>query len=325
MATTPEIPLTLRPAVGENAIYLAQGNRLAAWNVSDGLPRWPAVVLDSEISAAPVALGDQVVVATGGRSPRVWWFGSDSRPIEQAPVEAPITEISAAPGVLVYIDERGVGRLGDVQWHTPVEDVQSVAISVDHGLAVVTVAPGVLKAFDLGNGSQRWQYDAGGPITRADVAADRLFVGGGEQGLLALRVANGRLLWKRSLGTGVEGAPAHAQDLVWVAGLDAQLHAFKAGNGTQMGQLTTDLSSRNYLDIASFEPWVVVGALYGPWLAVRGPTRAERAGRAIGLPVRQPNAVGRPDLKIPAGTGAAGVAVVNGDGSVVFLQPQRAR
>jgi hypothetical protein len=322
---TPEVPLTLSPAVGENAVYLAQGNRLAAWNVADGRPRWPAVVLESDITAAPVTIGDQVIVATAGAQPRLWWLGGDSRLIEQASVETPVKEISVAPGVLVYVDERGVGRLGEATWHTPVEGVQHVSLVPDHGLAVVSSDAGVLTAFDLASGSQRWQREIGGSITRAEVAGERLFVAAGAQGLFALRAADGRQLWHRNLGTTVQGSPAHAQDLVWVAAFDARLHAFKAGNGTLMGTLSIALSSRNYLDLASFDPWVVVGPLYGPWLAVRGPARAERSSAPVRVVVRQPNTVGRPDLAIAAGVGPSGVAVVNGDGTVVFLQPQRAR
>jgi outer membrane protein assembly factor BamB len=315
--------------VGENAVYLAQADRLAAWDVADGRPLWPPVVFDSDISAAPVAVGDQVVVATGGDQsgvgPRVWWLGSDSTLIRQSLVDAPLTELGAAAGTLVYIDESGVGRIGDTAWHTPVDGVESITLAADHGLALVTSADGAMTAFDVDNGAQRWRYDAGEPITRPALAGDRLFIAAGELGVIAIAVADGRLAWRRPLGTSVQGAPAYAQDLVWVAAFDARLHAFKAGNGTLMGGLTIELSSRNYLDLVSFDPWVVAGPLYGPWIAVRRPTRVERADLTVRVRVRQPNTVGRPDLEIPAGVGPAGVAVVNGNGSVSFLQPQRSR
>ncbi len=323
---TPETPLTFRPAVGENAVYLAQGDRLAAWNVADGRSRWPAVVLEADITAAPVAVGDQAVVATAGARARVWWLGSDSRLIEQAAVDAPITQLSALGGILLYVDEHGVGRLGASSWHTTIEGIESVALAPGHGLALATTSTGSLAALDLDDGSDRWQQDVGDTISGVAVGGDRAFVATSERGLFAFRVADGRPLWTRNLGTAIEGAPAVAQDLVWVAAFDARLHALKAGNGTLMGNLSVDLSSRNYLDLASYDPWVVVGALYGPWLAVRGPTRAERPNAgATRVVVRQPNTVGRPDLSVPAGVGPPGVAVVNGDGTVAFLQPQRAR
>ena len=247
----------------------------------------------------------------------------DSRPIEQRRLEAPIRELASDGGILVYVDERGVGRIGDTEWHIPLEGARSVTLAPEHSLLAVTTADGTLTAHDMTDGSPRWRHDAGSPITRPVVAGERVFLVERDFGLIALRVTDGRRLWR--LGTTVEGAPAFAQDLVWVAGFDARLQAFKAGNGTLMGDMTIDLSSRNYLDLSSYDPWVVAGPLYGPWLAVRGPTRAERPNLTVQVQVRQPTTEGRPDLSIPAGVGPAGVAVVNGDGSLAFLQPRRLR
>jgi len=327
----PEEPLTLRPAVGLNNVYLAQGNQLEAWSVTDGSARWAPIVLDSEISAPPVALGQQVVVAsrgTGTISPRVLWFANDSTLVSQTPVDTPISEISAVPGTITFIDENGVGRLGGgIDWHTPVDGAVTVELADTHGLTLVTTASGKLLAFDVGSGALRWEYDAGGEITRARIGTDRVYVGAGALGVRALNIANGRVAWQRRLGTAVMGAPGLSGEILWVAGLDATLHAFKASNGTEMSGAVwrLDLSSRNYLDITTFDLWVIVGATYGPWLAVRSPTRHELIQRPTRVVVRQPNTQGRPDLTLAAGSGAAGVAVVNGDGTVVFLQPQRAR
>ena len=325
----PETPLTYRPAVGTRNIYLALGNQLAAWEAANGESRWAPIELDSDISAAPVALGQQVVVASrgsGSTPARIWWFANDSTMLQQTPVDDAVTDISAVPGTVLYIDSRGVGRLGGgVEWHTPVDQPVSVELAADHGLAFVTTAAGGLLAFDVISGSVRWEHHAGGPITRAHVAGDRVYVGGGDLGVFALRVANGHVIWKRTLGTAVLGAPAYAEDILWVGSLDAKLHAFNAGNGTELVELLVDLSSRNYLDIAAFGPWVVVGAHYGPWLAVRGPMRNEQRRAPTRVTVQQPSLAGQPDLSIPPGSGAAGVAVVNGDGMVVFLQPRRAR
>jgi outer membrane protein assembly factor BamB len=330
---TPETPLTLRPAVGANNVYLALGNQLVAWEVTNGASRWTPVNLDSEISAAPVALGQQVVVATrgddsAGLRPRVLWFANDSTLVRQVPVADAISEISAVPGTLVYIDRRGVGRLGGgLEWHTAVEGPATVELAIDHGLAYVTTTAGELLAFDVLDGSLRWRHDAGGSISRASVAAGRVYVGGGELDILALRASDGHVAWRRILGIAVVGAPGYVQDLVWVAALDAKLHAYKASNGTEIGTLLVELSSRNYLDVTSFDPWVVVGPMYGPWTAVRAPTRNEQRQAPTRVTVLQAGGSegGRADFIIPAGSGPAGVAVVNDDGTVVFLQPRRAR
>jgi len=325
---TPEAPLTFAPAVDEVNVYLALGNRLHAWSALDGTPRFAPIELESEISAAPVATEQQVVVATRGDDdtpPRLWRFGADGTPLSQTPLQSPIREVGAAAGVLVYVDDTGVGRLGATEWHTPLEQARTVTLAPEPGLALATTGDGALVALDLASGAVRWQYRDEGEITRARAAGDRVYFGAGMRGIVALRAGDGRETWHRPLGTPVVGAPALVQDLLWVAAFDAKLHAFKASNGTEMEGYLTALSSRGYLDLASYDPWVVVGPAYGPWVAVRGPTRSERAQRPQQITVRQPGGEGHPDLTVPASSGPAGVAVVNADGTVVFLQPQRAR
>lgn len=325
----PATPLTLRPAVGGSNVYLAMEARLAAWSAEDGSTRWAPIDLDSGISAPPAALGQQVVVATRGGSsgaPRMWWFSDTGTLVAQETVDAPVREISAEPGTVMFIDEQGVGRRGGgLAWHEPVEDAATIELGPDLLLAVVTTTDGRVLAFATRDGALRWQYDAGARVSRVRISDQRVFFGTGAGDVLALSDDDGGVVWRRELGTAVLGAPALAQDLLWVAGLDARLRAFNAGNGTEMSPFNVALSSRNYLDIAAWEPWVIVGATYGPWLAVRAPMRFETTQRATQVSVRQANTPGHPDLALAAGSGPAGVAVVNWDGTVVFLQPQRAR
>ena len=330
----PPAPLTLQPAVGINHVYLAIGNQLVAWRVSNGETSWGPVELESDVSAAPAAIGRQVVIATGGNDatgPRIWWYSTDGSLDSQAPVAAPISEISAVPGTLIYLDNLGVGRLDDSnEWHVALDDATAVDLAAEHGLALVATVSGRLLALDVRDGETRWRHDAESKISRAHVSNKRVYIGTADGDIIALNIADGRVAWRRTLGTSVVGAPGGADELLWVAGLDARLNAINAGNGTQMYSL--GLSSRNYLDIATFGQWAVVGARYGPWVAVRGPTRTEQArGNArrptppIRVVVQETAAANRPDLTIPAGSGPAGVAVVTSDGTVVFLQPRPVR
>jgi outer membrane protein assembly factor BamB len=329
----PATPLTLPPAVGDDSVYLALDNRLVAWSAFDGAERWAPIDLDSPISAPPVALGGEVLVASRGGvappggTPRLWRFAADGSLLAQTPLQAPIRELSAGDGgTVVFVDGTGAGRLaGGEAWHTPVENAATVVLAEQLGLVLVTTSDGTLLALDARTGTIRWQRQMGSHVSRPRAGDQRVYVGAGDAGVFALRAGSGEIEWHRRLGTAVIGAPALAQDLLWVGAFDAKLHALKASNGTEMETLLVDLSARNYLDIASFEPWVVVGAAYGPWVAVRGPTRAERRGLPVQVVVRQPAIEGRSDLALPAGSGPAGVAVVNWDGVVVFLQPQRPR
>ena len=327
---TPDDPISFQPAVGTNNVYLVIDNKLVAWSVRTGATLWDSVDFESEISAAPVVIGQQVVIATmgsGAIEPRVWWFSNDGSLRSQEPVAAPISKINGEPGMVVYIDERGVGRLGGVHnWHTPLEKAATVILVAEHQLALITTEDGLLFAFRLNDGKINWQYDAGTQITGACVANDIAYIGTSSGDLIAFNVKDGRIEWQRILGTSVVGSPAQTEEFLWVAGLDARLTALKAKNGTHL--YSVDLSSRNYLDITPFTQWIAVGAHYGPWLAVRGPSRAEEEQGLIApvqIQVQGPPATNQAALSIPAGSGPAGLVVVNGDGMVVFLEPQRAQ
>lgn len=332
----PDDPVTLRPAVGDDSVHVVTGRRMLTWSTVDGSSRGAPILLESDISAPPVARGDEVIVATAGSDaapPRLARFGADNVMIGLTPLQAPIRELDADGDVVVFVDADGVGRLGGgSDWHTSIEGPATVRLAVAARLALVTTGDGRLLALDIDNGEQRWELSTDAELSRARVAGGRVFLTAGSEGLLALDVRDGGIHWQRRTGTTVRGAPAVAQELVWIAGFDAKLRAYKASNGTEMGELTVALSSRNYLDLVSFEPWVVVGASYGPWIAVRGPTPFEigqsasrRGQRARQVTVQQQNTPGRPDLSVPPASGPAGVAVTNWDGSVAFLQPRRSR
>lgn len=327
---SPDNPISFQPAVGTNNVYLVVDNKLVAWSARTGATLWDAVDFESEISAAPVVIGQQVVIATMGSDsiePRVWWFSSDGSLGSQEPVGTSISKINGEPGRVVYIDERGVGRLGGVRnWHTTLEKPTTAIVAEEHQVALITTEDGLLLAFQLSDGKIDWQYDAGTKITGAYVANEIAYIGTSGGDLIAFNIEDGHIEWKRILGTSVVGSPAQTEELLWVAGLDARLTALKATNGTHL--YTVDLSSRNYLDITPFTQWIAVGAHYGPWLAVRGPSRAEQEQGQIApvqIQVQGPPVTNQAALSIPAGSGPAGLAVVNGDGMVVFLQPQRAQ
>ncbi len=327
---TPDDPISFQPAVGATNVYLVIDNKLVAWSVRTGATLWDAVDFESEISAPPVVIGQQVVIATMGSGtiePRVWWFSNDGSLRSQEPVAAPISKINGKPGMVVYIDGRGVGRLGGVHnWHTPLEKPATVILVAEHQLALITTEDGLLFAFRLNDGKINWQYDAGTQITGAYVANDIAYIGTSSGDLIAFNIKDGHIEWQRILGTSVVGSPAQTEEFLWVAGLDARLTVLKAKNGTHL--YSVDLSSRNYLDITPFTQWIAVGAHYGPWLAVRGPSRAEEEQGLVApvqIQVQGPPVTNQAALSIPAGSGPAGLVVVNGDGMVVFLEPQRAQ
>jgi len=338
----PPAPLTLAPAVGEAGVYLAAGNQLFAWRTADGEDLW-RLPLDASLSAAPLAApAGQIVVATRGGDgvpPRLWWVSAAGDLIGQRPTPQAILELAAAPlapsdqaapvADVIYRDGGGVGRVGpgesSAEWYEEVAGAQTIVAAAAADLVLVTTSEGRLLAFAAADGAAQWEYTApGSNLTRPAVTAERIYVGDDGGRIVALDAGDREEIWHRDLGVAVIGAPAVTGDLLWVAALDGRLHGYDAGNGTILHDFA--LSSRNYLDLTGFGPWLIVGARRGPWLAVRAPTRAERGGGLVRVQV--PRAANEPAIELPAAAGPAGVAVANGPSptsALVFLQPQLPR
>jgi outer membrane protein assembly factor BamB len=337
----PPAPLTLAPAVGLAGVYLAAGNELLAWRTADGEDLW-RLPFDSSISAAPLAAPGGIVVATRGGDgvpPRLWWVSASGELIGQRPMPQAVLELAAAPlgpseqaataADVIYRDGGGVGRVGPgegpAEWYEEVAGPQTIVAAGAADLVLATTSEGRLLAFAAGDGAAQWEYTvAAGSLTRPAVTAERIYVGDDGGRIVALDAADRGQIWRRDRGVAVVGAPAVTGDLLWVAALDGRLHGYDAGNGTVLHDLA--LSSRNYLDLTTFGPWLIVGARRGPWLAVRAPTRAERSGGLVSVQV--PRGGNEPAIELPAAGGPAGVAVVNGPAptsALVFLQPQLPR
>ena len=323
---TSESPLTLRPAVGERHVYLAFGNVLEAWRVEDGAFVWRHE-LDSNIAAPPAAIGQQVVVATVGTDafpPRIVWVSNEGNIVALRDVEEAVRQIEAAPGIVVIADSGSVSRVASAGWRVELAQIRHIALSVDHSLVYVTLEGRGIVALDLRDGSRRWQYETPGVrLTKPIVNGDFVYVAGTSGYIAALQATTGKKRWTRSLGSiDILGAPAIAGNILWVAGLDAHLFGLKPSNGTVLF-VPLELPSRNYLDMATFGIWTVLGPQYGPWMAVRGPTDSEGSRPPTRISTTPPPT--GIDLELPPASGAAGVAVINGTDTVVFLRPQRPR
>lgn len=83
--------------------------------------------------------------------------------------------------------------------------------------------------------SVKWTYEAGDAIESSAAIADgKVFVGSATGHLLALNLADGKLLWKYAVEQAVgESSPAVAQGLVFVGDLGGVFHAVRVADGTR--------------------------------------------------------------------------------------------
>jgi len=315
-------------AVGAEAVFVAYPDELLALGADDGEPLW-SLALPGPLSTAPVAVGEFVVLAFDAvvadpRLPALWWVTArDGAVNANLALSLPPITLAALGDDVLLLDDRELQRVGrpeGVDWSIEAPEVTAIRPDAS-ARSVYLSGPGRVDAVDAGSGQRRWRRglrraedpEDGIRLTRVALGDERIFVAGTHDRLVALRARDGDPAWRRDLGTDVVAAPVVTGDVVWTAPLDSGLHGFDAGNGTLLHR--QNLSARTYVDLTTLGPWAIVGPLYGPWVRIRPPYDPADEQR----PVRD-NLVGGSGLRLAPTSGPAGLALVNGDGTVVFMR-----
>jgi outer membrane protein assembly factor BamB len=306
-----------RPAVGTDHVFVTYGGQIEARRASDGSLSWRVELV---AIAPPVVHRDELIVATEGS---IWWLAVDDgsflgqRRMSQAP-----TQVATAGEAVVFIDGAAIYQVekSEQGWVTEAVGATALVTNPSGDTAYVSTDNGALIAVDTATGNVRWRYtsEQEARLSAAAVSESLVYVAGNDQFLTAIHVSTGEKKWQRILGVDAYGAPAVVGKIVYVAPLDSMLHGYDANNGSQLYGLS--ISARTYVDLVGYDPWVVVGPRYGPWLRAMAP-RVFTARAAL---ISDTTARGS-DLRISPGVGPAGVALVNGDGTVILLRPQEPR
>ncbi len=124
----------------------------------------------------------------------------------------------AGPGLRAFDPTTGL-ELWD---QTTAGDVKGTP-AVASGTIVLVTAGGAVQAFNTANGAERWRADLGDPTERFDISSPTIAGGvvyvGGTSRTAAINLADGTIVWERSLATSdflatVYSAPAVADDVV---------------------------------------------------------------------------------------------------------------
>ncbi len=164
--------------------------------------------------------------------------------------------------------------------------------------------PGTLPLFPL---RLSWSVDLDGPPA-AGIATDntRVFVPLKAGGLLAIDAANGGVLWRSDVATGLRPAAADAH--VYVVAADA-VQALDAATGEVAWRVP--LSGTVSAPLVARGGWVIVALDSGEVLAMRGGDGAEVWRQSPGAAVVGPPAINGDRLYLPGADGAVRVLSVS--------------
>ena len=192
---TMELATAWAPSVDEGLVVVAGDELLTGLDALTGRPRW-RVPMTGGFSAPPAAAGG-------------WLVG--------APARGDVIAIRATDGQVLW-----TRRLGAPVRVRPVVTATGVYVSLDDGRVV---------ALDLTTGTPRWERTLGGKPGDLLVLDDRLFVGADDKFFYALKTANGDQRWKRRIGGRPAGAAAVDSKRVYYVALDNILWALDRNNG----------------------------------------------------------------------------------------------
>ncbi len=332
---------TRPPAVGDSVVVVASGDALRAHRAADGAVLWRAR-LAAPVIAGPVVVGEWVVAGTqsgdwfwlaahDGAVRGVWHAAGSADDLVAAAgrvvvafadrlIAVTLPADAAEPKVLWQRELAGGDAAGATTSATTErsEDTRRLAVGSDEAVVYLTWRRGA-AAIALDSGRELWRRaDLRLLPVRAAVGAGRLFLIGADSVPTALSARDGHRAWRgKRVGSLVAAAPAYADGVVWVAGLDAALHGYAAATGSHLFRVP--LAARCYVDLTAYARWIVAGPSSGPWTLVRAPLRPASPSDP-GQP-RTLTVAADGDVEWPAAAGGAGVALTDTTASLRLLRP----
>ena len=192
---TSESSTTWAPSVDANLVVVAGDDLLTALDALTGRPIW-RVPVTGGFSAPPNAAGGWVIAT---------------------PRSGDVMAIRATDGRVLW-----TRQLGSSVRVRPVVTATGVYVSLDDGRVV---------ALDLTTGAPRWERHLGGPPADLLVLDDRLFVGADDKYFYSLKTSNGDERWKKRIGARPAGPAAVDAKRVYYVALDNILWALDRNNG----------------------------------------------------------------------------------------------
>lgn len=150
-------------------------------------------------------------------------------------VECPMSAPPAAGAGLVFAGSDGLIEAraeadGAAQWRRPVTG-RVIALHWDAGWLIAQTEPGLLLALRAADGEILWQKDFGSPISGSPApAADRLYVPLKDGRIVALSLQSGDEIWTRKFTESAAGI-LPVGDRVFITGRDNHFHSLNADDG----------------------------------------------------------------------------------------------
>ena len=236
---TVDLAPTSAPATGDGLVFLAQADGLTALDAANGRPRW-RLPLARGVSAALLWKAGWLIVAANNGDV-ICLRASDGQIVWKARTTSPVRARPALTADHVYLsleDGRVVAHdlaTGVVAWERQLGGTPGPVLALDDRVFVGS-ADKFFYCLSAENGKRKWRWRMGGGIVGEPVLdAQHVYFVALDNVLRALHRWNGSQRWKQGLPVRPSGAPLLAGSILYVAGVAAELHAYRADTGAPAG------------------------------------------------------------------------------------------
>jgi outer membrane protein assembly factor BamB len=237
---TAEIAAAFPPAVGDGLVFVAEPDALSALSANDGSRRWRLPIAGG-FTAPPLWRGGWLVVAASSGD-ILCLRATDGHVVWTAPVRSPVRSRAALTADRVYVSVED-GRVaafelgtGAVAWERTLGGSPGPVLALDDRV-FVGAADRFFYCLDATDGNQKWRFRMGAGIIGEPVIDDRYVYSVAYDNVLrALHRWNGSQHWKQGLTVRPSGAPLLVDSILYVAGVAAELYAYRVSDGNPAGK-----------------------------------------------------------------------------------------
>ena len=219
------IRATPRPATTETPIAIDLTESERRWSTGLGAPPTDGVGFAEDVAYVPA--GEELVSVDAATGDVRWRAETDGR-VTTTPAVADGVVVGGTNGVTAFETDDGRRR-----WHADFGPTRS-SPAVRDGLVVVGGDDGVVRAFSLAEGSERWRVETGGPVLSSPALTPDIAVVGSDDGVVrALALDDGSERWRVETDGPLRSSPAVAADTVFVGSRDRHLYALSTEDGAE--------------------------------------------------------------------------------------------
>jgi outer membrane protein assembly factor BamB len=218
-----------------HAYFALDGDRLAAYSLPEGTRLW---IVDARPVLRPAAGDDLVFVTEATRlvarrasDGEIAW----QRPLPEAPVVPPVFDsgrliVATKSGQLELLQ----AKTGATIWERTLESPAHASPSFAEDRIYLPTADNRVAALQADSGEMVWERRLGGAPNEILVDRDRLYVGALDNFFYCLLVKDGVVDWRWRTGGDVIGAPVADERHVFFVALDNVLRAMNRKSGAQV-------------------------------------------------------------------------------------------